>query len=341
MARGRPDIGPRAEQVIATGEATWDERLLLFLERRGFKEESYHTFSYSPIPDDRGGIGGMLCVVTEETERVIGERRLKTLRELAARTTEVARSAGDACQTAARTLLDNPYDLPFVLVYLLDGDGRTARLAGATRVLAVEPLAHRLEAAVRSGAEPAGDQGAAEADVVFEVSGSDAAVDTALRLAKPGSRVVLVGIPAGARTTFTAAPARRKGLTLVMSRRMGEVYPRAIDLAARGLVDLRPLVSAAFGLGEGRRPAGERDEAGEQRREQAVGEHAHRARAWGRAHPMAHRVLPAVIPYPPRPPCRSSTGSWSQGVPQRWMNAPLTGVRCSPRVRMPGIPTNR
>ena len=126
------DIGPRAEGVIATGEATWDERLLLFLERRGFPEESYHTFSYSPIPGDGGGVGGMLCVVTEDTERVIAERRLRTLRELAAGTTDEARSAEDACATAARTLAGNPHDLPFVLVYLLDADARTARLAGAT-----------------------------------------------------------------------------------------------------------------------------------------------------------------------------------------------------------------
>ncbi|HVK13789.1 MAG TPA: ATP-binding protein [Gemmataceae bacterium] len=133
------DIGPRAERVIAAGEATWDERLLLFLERRGFKEESYHTFSYSPIPDDRGGVGGLLCVVTEETERAIGERRLKTLRELAARTTDAARSAADACRTAARALADNPHDLPFVLVYLTDGD--TARLAGAAGLPAGSPAA--------------------------------------------------------------------------------------------------------------------------------------------------------------------------------------------------------
>jgi signal transduction histidine kinase len=126
------DIGPRAEKVIATGEATWDEGLLLFLERRGFKEETYHTFSYSPVPDDSGGVGGMLCVVTEDTERTIGERRLRTLRELAARTTDGARSVEDACQTAARTLADNPHDLPFVLIYLLDGNARTARLAGVT-----------------------------------------------------------------------------------------------------------------------------------------------------------------------------------------------------------------
>jgi hypothetical protein len=69
------DIGPRADSVIRTGQATWDEALQLFLERSGFKEETYHTFSYSPVPDDSGGIGGMLCVVTEVTERVIGERR--------------------------------------------------------------------------------------------------------------------------------------------------------------------------------------------------------------------------------------------------------------------------
>ena len=77
-----PDIGPRIEHVLSTGEATWDEALLLFLERSGYPEETYHTFSYSPLADDDGAIAGMLCVVTEETERVIGERRLRTLRDL-------------------------------------------------------------------------------------------------------------------------------------------------------------------------------------------------------------------------------------------------------------------
>ena len=54
------DVGPRAESVLRTGKATWDEGLLLFLERQGFPEETYHTFSYSPVPDGGGGIGGML-----------------------------------------------------------------------------------------------------------------------------------------------------------------------------------------------------------------------------------------------------------------------------------------
>lgn len=80
------DVGPRAESVLRTGQATWEQGLQLLLERQGFKEETYHTFSNSPVPDDQGRIGGMLCVVAEDTERTLGERRRKTLRDLAART---------------------------------------------------------------------------------------------------------------------------------------------------------------------------------------------------------------------------------------------------------------
>jgi hypothetical protein len=76
--------GPRIEQVLRTGTATWDEALLLFLERSGYREETYHTFSYSPLTDDDGRISGMLCVVTEDTERVVGARRMATLRDLGA-----------------------------------------------------------------------------------------------------------------------------------------------------------------------------------------------------------------------------------------------------------------
>jgi PAS domain S-box-containing protein len=127
------DIGPRAESVLRTGQATWDEGLQLFLERRGFAEETYHTFSYSPVPDDGGGVGGLLCVVIEDTERTIGERRLRTLQALAARTTDEAKSVEEACQAAADVLAGNPSDLPFVLLYLSDADGRLA-LAGRTGV---------------------------------------------------------------------------------------------------------------------------------------------------------------------------------------------------------------
>lgn len=121
-----PDIGPRAESVVRTGEATWDEDLLLFLERSGYAEETYHTFSYSPIPADNGGVGGMLCVVTEETERVIGERRLAALRDLASEIATV-KTEEELWPAVCACLARDRRDLPFAAVYTWDGDEATAR----------------------------------------------------------------------------------------------------------------------------------------------------------------------------------------------------------------------
>jgi signal transduction histidine kinase/DNA-binding response OmpR family regulator len=126
-----PAIGPRVEIVEQRGEATWDEGLLLFLERHGYPEETYHTFSYSPLPDDDGGIGGMLCVVTEETERVIGERRLRILREIAARVA-ATRTPEEVFKAVADHLEIDKHDLPFTLIYLWDGEGDQARLVAST-----------------------------------------------------------------------------------------------------------------------------------------------------------------------------------------------------------------
>src|SRR6476469_5671729 len=77
------DIGPRIQRVMQTGEASWDETLFLILERSGYPEESYHTFSYSPLSGSSGRIEGMLCVVMEDTLRVRGERQLASLSTLA------------------------------------------------------------------------------------------------------------------------------------------------------------------------------------------------------------------------------------------------------------------
>jgi signal transduction histidine kinase/DNA-binding response OmpR family regulator/serine phosphatase RsbU (regulator of sigma subunit) len=134
-----PDIGPRIEQVMRTGMATWDEALLLFLERSGYPEETYHTFSYSPLADDDGQIVGMLCVVSEDTERVIAERRLETLRALGAGTTSL-RSEAEALAAARVPLEAGGRDLPFSLVYLQD-DGGVLRLASSTGVEPGHPVA--------------------------------------------------------------------------------------------------------------------------------------------------------------------------------------------------------
>jgi hypothetical protein len=109
-----PDIGPRIAHVLATGEATWDEALLLYLERNGFIEESYHTFSYSPLADDLGRTVGMLCVVAEVTERVIGERQLDLLRDMGARLS-AASTRTEVMDAMATRLRAGAPDVPFGL----------------------------------------------------------------------------------------------------------------------------------------------------------------------------------------------------------------------------------
>lgn len=132
---------------------------------------------------------------------------------------------------------------------------QAARRSGAARVVVVEPLAHRREAASRLGADAVFDVGEVGddavpggADVVYEIAGADAAVEIALRVARPGARVVLGGIPDGDRTSFTASQARRKGLTLVLVRRMNHAYPRAIRLVAQGLIDVSSIVTHRYPL---------------------------------------------------------------------------------------------
>ena len=124
------------------------------------------------------------------------------------------------------------------------------KLSGASSVLAIEPLAHRQEAAAGFGAEVVSEVTGYGVDVAFEAAGNDDGIRLALAAARPGGRVVLAGIPDDDTVTFRASVARRKGLTLALVRRMNEVYPRAISLAARGLVDLKSLVTAHAGLDE-------------------------------------------------------------------------------------------
>ncbi len=132
-----------------------------------------------------------------------------------------------------------------------------ARSAGADRVAVVEPREHRRDAALRYGADEVLTPDAAReasawkgwgsgglgADVAFEIAGNDDAIAIAATAARPGARVILGGIPDDDSSSFRAGTARRKGLTLVMVRRMKEMYPRAIRLVERGLVDVRSLVS--------------------------------------------------------------------------------------------------
>ncbi len=131
-------IGAQLNSVLATAQATWSDDMLLLVDRHGYTEEAYFTYSYSPIFLETGEVGGAFTAVTETTRRVIGERQLSTLRELAASTVE-AKSVEETCQIATATLANNPYDIPFALLYLVEHNGQQARLVGTVRIEAGTP----------------------------------------------------------------------------------------------------------------------------------------------------------------------------------------------------------
>jgi hypothetical protein len=91
------DIAPLLAKAMAGDEGTYVEAALLIMERNGFPEETYYTFSYSPIPTDDGSPGGIFCANTDDTQRVISERQLSLLRELASSAAE-SRSVQQACE---------------------------------------------------------------------------------------------------------------------------------------------------------------------------------------------------------------------------------------------------
>lgn len=116
------DVEDRIRSVMVDGVATWDKALLLLLGRNGYPEETYHTFSYSPLRGDSGATEGLMCVVTEETERVISERRLVTLRSVADGLLGTQTHA-DVVACVCKSLADNRKDFPFSLLYSRKDDG--------------------------------------------------------------------------------------------------------------------------------------------------------------------------------------------------------------------------
>jgi signal transduction histidine kinase len=145
-------IGPLFDQVVATGVGTYSEDQLLLMRRHGFTEECYFNFTFSPIHGSDGRVGGVFNAVLETTERVVGERRLRTLRALGEQPA-VGLTVADACAGAAATLAGNPTDLPFALLYLVGDGGGPLRLVASAGV----PEG----AALAQGVDPTGALGAA------------------------------------------------------------------------------------------------------------------------------------------------------------------------------------
>ena len=127
------DLEPRLQTAYQNNEGTYDESLLLIMERYGYQEETYYTFSYSPVPGDKGGVGGIICANTDDTQRIIGERQVTLLRTLAAETAD-ARTIEDACRLSASSLQQDAHDLPFAMLYLIDHEKQEVSLAGTTGI---------------------------------------------------------------------------------------------------------------------------------------------------------------------------------------------------------------
>ena len=112
------DIEPMLQQVMENDEGTYVESQLLIMERNGYPEETYYTFSYTPIPGDEGGPAGMICANTDDTDRIISERQLKTLTELGKNLTD-SRTQTEVIEKTIAVLKNNPYDFPFALLYTI------------------------------------------------------------------------------------------------------------------------------------------------------------------------------------------------------------------------------
>ncbi len=142
-------IGPLLHGVINTGKPIYsDNQLLPPLSRNGYLEEAYFAFSFTAVQDETRGMGGIFGTVTETTQRVLYERRLHTLRDLAARTAE-AKTVTAVCEIVATVLATAQLDITFALLYLRNEDDTSAHLVSACGMnpgTAASPMAISVEA---------------------------------------------------------------------------------------------------------------------------------------------------------------------------------------------------
>ncbi|MBD2308979.1 response regulator [Chroococcidiopsis sp. FACHB-1243] len=150
LAEAWDTLGPMIHRVMETGVANWTPALLLVLERAGYREESYFSVSHAPAEDDLGQSVGMLAVCSEVTQQVLGERRLRLLRDLASKAGET-RSVESTCRDLMAAIAAHPLDVPFALLYLRDSASNTLTLQGAVGLEVGEPIcSHSIDLTARS-----------------------------------------------------------------------------------------------------------------------------------------------------------------------------------------------
>lgn len=125
--------GPLADKVFSKGEPSFFEDVHLFMNRGEYLEETYYSFSYSPIYSESGTVGGLFCPSAETTAKVLSARRLRTLSELSSRSlTEKTTQA--ACQSCIQIISENPDDIPFAMLYVFDSEAKIATLEGTSHI---------------------------------------------------------------------------------------------------------------------------------------------------------------------------------------------------------------
>jgi len=136
--------GPLADKVFRRGEASFMDDVRLFMDRGGHLEETYYSFSYSPIRDESGGVGGLFCPSTDTTPKVLGARRLRTLSELSGGA-YAGELTDSACAMVARELAKNPDDIPFALLYIANAEGTQVTVK---QVVGIDPLPSQITPAI-------------------------------------------------------------------------------------------------------------------------------------------------------------------------------------------------
>jgi PAS domain S-box-containing protein len=128
-------IGQQLQSVLETGQATFSDDQHLPVKRFGYLEEAYFTYSYSAIRDESGAVGGVFTAVTETTQRVLSDRRLRTLRMLGEKTTFAATQGGatieDVCAAGLGALAGDRADIPFAAIYVLNPGDPEAHLVAS------------------------------------------------------------------------------------------------------------------------------------------------------------------------------------------------------------------
>ena len=133
-------LGPAAEASLGNNQGDCFDAPPFIRSHNGVAKEASFSFTCNPIPNDPGGAGGLFVVAADNTRRIIDQRQMTLLRELA-ESTAMASTIPEACELRARALASDPYDLPFALIYLFDAETRRLVLKCAAGAAAGEPAA--------------------------------------------------------------------------------------------------------------------------------------------------------------------------------------------------------